>query len=181
MLLTLQKPSVYSSWNTFSSKWGCLLNLTHIHCYLTTPRTFQFFSNQAAYWTIAESGFDFDQEQEMSSLLHSVQTDCGVHPAPYTMGTGGTYPRLLKRRRLETGRSPKSSADIKNAWSLLTTWFHARFLLRLFFDPENGGDMFIRNVGWLSMDCTALNPTWYCNVFGYWDTQFGWLIGFVNT
>jgi hypothetical protein len=27
------------------------------------------------------------------------------------------------------------------------TCFHAGFLLSLFFDPEDGGDMFLRNVG----------------------------------
>jgi hypothetical protein len=36
--------------------------------------------------------------------------------------------------------------------------FHADVLLGLFFDPEDGGDIFFRNVGWLSMDYTALYP-----------------------
>jgi hypothetical protein len=31
--------------------------------------------------------------------------------------------------------------------ALLATCFHAGFLLGLFFDPEDGGDMFLRNVG----------------------------------
>jgi hypothetical protein len=31
--------------------------------------------------------------------------------------------------------------------ALLTTCFYAGFLLGLFFDPEDGGDMFLRNVG----------------------------------
>jgi hypothetical protein len=35
---------------------------------------------------------------------------------------------------------------------------HAGFLLCLFFDTENGGDMFLRNVCWLSTDYTALYP-----------------------
>jgi hypothetical protein len=32
----------------------------------------------------------------------------------------------------------------------------AGFLLG--FDPEDGGKMFLRNVGWLSMDYTAIYP-----------------------
>jgi hypothetical protein len=34
----------------------------------------------------------------------------------------------------------------------------AGFLLGLFFDPEDVGDMFLRNVGWLLTDYTALYP-----------------------
>jgi hypothetical protein len=35
-------------------------------------------------------------------------------------------------------------------------------MLGLFFDPEYGGDFFLRNVGWLSTDYTALYPRrWY--------------------
>jgi hypothetical protein len=34
--------------------------------------------------------------------------------------------------------------------------FHAGFLLGLFFDPEEGGDMFLRNVGGFSTEYTAL-------------------------
>jgi hypothetical protein len=34
----------------------------------------------------------------------------------------------------------------------------AGFLLGLFFDPDVGGDMFLRNVGWLPTDYTALCP-----------------------
>jgi hypothetical protein len=32
------------------------------------------------------------------------------------------------------------------------------FLLGLFFDPEDGGDIFLRNVGEISTDYTALYP-----------------------
>jgi hypothetical protein len=35
----------------------------------------------------------------------------------------------------------------------------AAFLLGLLFHPEDGSDMFLWNVGWLSMDYTALHPT----------------------
>jgi hypothetical protein len=38
---------------------------------------------------------------------------------------------------------------------LLATCFHAGILLGLF-DPEDGGDMFLRNVGLFSTDYTAL-------------------------
>jgi hypothetical protein len=39
--------------------------------------------------------------------------------------------------------------------ALLAVCFLADFLLAVFFDPENGGDMFLRNIGWLSTDYTA--------------------------
>jgi hypothetical protein len=35
---------------------------------------------------------------------------------------------------------------------------HAGFLLVLFFDPEDGGDMFLRIIDYLSTDYTALYP-----------------------
>jgi hypothetical protein len=31
--------------------------------------------------------------------------------------------------------------------ALLATWFHAGFLFGLFFNPEDGGDIFLRNIG----------------------------------
>jgi hypothetical protein len=37
--------------------------------------------------------------------------------------------------------------------------FHAGLLLGLFFDPADGGYMFLRNVGYLSKECTALQTT----------------------
>jgi hypothetical protein len=40
----------------------------------------------------------------------------------------------------------------------LATCSHAGFWLSLFFDPEDGGDTFLRNVGWLSTDYMALYP-----------------------
>jgi hypothetical protein len=42
--------------------------------------------------------------------------------------------------------------------SLLATCFHTGFLLDLLFDREDGGDMFLRNVGLIPTDYTALYP-----------------------
>jgi hypothetical protein len=43
-----------------------------------------------------------------------------------------------------------------NAVAMFVICFHATFLFGLFFDLKDGGDMFLRNVGWLSTDDTAL-------------------------
>jgi hypothetical protein len=45
--------------------------------------------------------------------------------------------------------------DIMWSWAPLVTCFHAGILLGSFFDPENGGDMFLRN-GCFSVDYTML-------------------------
>jgi hypothetical protein len=42
--------------------------------------------------------------------------------------------------------------------ALIASCFHADFFLDLFFYPEDGGDMFLRNVGRLSTDYMALCP-----------------------
>jgi hypothetical protein len=42
--------------------------------------------------------------------------------------------------------------------ALLATRFHPDFLLGLFFDPEDEGNMFLQNVGSLSTGYTALHP-----------------------
>jgi hypothetical protein len=41
---------------------------------------------------------------------------------------------------------------------LLATSFQAGFSLGLFFEPEDGGDMFLRNDGLLSTDYIVLYP-----------------------
>jgi hypothetical protein len=49
------------------------------------------------------------------SLIHSVQTGCGAHPASYTMGTRGSLEvKLLER---ETDSSSPSSAEGQDWWS----------------------------------------------------------------
>jgi hypothetical protein len=49
-----------------------------------------------------------------------------------------------------------SPSESNNKPSTIFDLFHASLLLGLFFDPEDGDDIFLRNVGWLSTDYTAL-------------------------
>jgi hypothetical protein len=47
---------------------------------------------------------------------------------------------------------------MKAGGPLLTICFHDDFFFGILFDTEDGGDMFLRNVGSLSTDFTALYP-----------------------
>jgi hypothetical protein len=51
------------------------------------------------------------------SLLHSVQTGSGVHPASYPNGTVGFSPGV-KRQGREADHSPPSSAEVKNGGAI---------------------------------------------------------------
>jgi hypothetical protein len=42
-------------------------------------------------------------------------------------------------------------------WALLATCFHPGFLLGLFIDPEDGGDIFLRDVSLLSTDYSGMS------------------------
>jgi hypothetical protein len=61
-------------------------------------------------------------------------------------------PLKVGRRLRGTRRIHLHGRSVSHACYLL----HADFLLGLSFDPEDGGEMFLRNVGWLSTDYTAL-------------------------
>jgi hypothetical protein len=50
--------------------------------------------------------------------------------------------------------------------------FHAGMLLGLYFDPEDRGSMFFRNVSWLSADYAALYPSKPLQFRG--PKQYGW-------
>jgi hypothetical protein len=48
------------------------------------------------------------------SFILCVQTDCGAHPASYTVGTGGHFPGAKTRPARDPDHSPPSSAVVKN-------------------------------------------------------------------
>jgi hypothetical protein len=51
--------------------------------------------------------------KDFSSSL-CVQTDSGVHPASYTMGTGGPFPGGKARPGRDADHSPSSSTEVVN-------------------------------------------------------------------
>jgi hypothetical protein len=59
---------------------------------------------------------------------------------------------------------------------------HIGFLIGLFFYPEDGGDMFLRIVVWLSMDYTAFCPRRYnspchcCKNLKFYTPLFEWAV-----
>jgi hypothetical protein len=72
-----------------------------------------------------------------SSIFWDI-TKCS--PLKVNRRIGGTYRLHLQSRRISQARNDGE----------------ASFLVRLFFDTEDGGDMFFRSAGWLSRDYTAL-------------------------
>jgi hypothetical protein len=90
-------------------------------------------------------GFEVLTAVVMKSFIVWDITPCS--PLKVHKRFGGTY-------RLHLQGWINQDASVKTA--LLATCFHAGSLLGLFFYPEDGGDMFLRNVGWLSTDYTAL-------------------------
>jgi hypothetical protein len=62
----------------------------------------------------------------------------------------------FRRNMLLPSSGSYNKSSKKPAWQ--ATWFHAHFLLALFFDLEDWSDMFLRNVSWLSIDYMVLYP-----------------------
>jgi hypothetical protein len=63
---------------------------------------------------------------------------------------GGTYHLYLQGRRIREARNSVIAGDKQS--------FHDGFLLGLFFDSDDGADIFLRKVAWLSTDYMALYP-----------------------
>jgi hypothetical protein len=80
-----------------------------------------------------------------------------ITPCSFGKATDGAQQRVLSIFRVDE----KAEFCLPPAFtlvSLLTTCFHAGFLLGSFLYPENGGDIFLRNDVYFSADYTALYP-----------------------
>jgi hypothetical protein len=79
-----------------------------------SPSMFNIRSRLGAGWG---ARVRFPKEARDFCLHHSVQTDSGAHPVFYTMGTGGSFPRL-KRLGREADHSPPSNAEAKDGGAI---------------------------------------------------------------
>jgi hypothetical protein len=71
-------------------------------------------------------------------------------PLKANLSFGGTCPLYLQGRRLSHARNQSESRAV------FASYFHASFLLGIFFSREDGANIFHRNFGSLSTDYTAL-------------------------
>jgi hypothetical protein len=86
------------------------------HYYLVKPITFHILRSRDSSVSIA-TGYGLDGRLPVlgsASFLHSVQTDSGMLPASYPLGTGGDFPEV-KRLRREADRSSPTSAESRMA------------------------------------------------------------------
>jgi hypothetical protein len=70
---------------------------------------------------VGRPGFDSRQGQGNFYLRHRVQKSSGAHPTSYPMGTRDSFTPGLKRPRRESDLSPSPSAELKNAYSYIST------------------------------------------------------------
>jgi hypothetical protein len=109
-------------------------------------------------------GFEVFRAVVMKSIIIWDMTPCS--PSSFNRRFGGTY-HLHHQGRKNRFSKPASKLHsggyeeyhLLGSSCLLVCWTY-------FFDPENGGDMFLRNVGWNSTDYTASYPRrWYSSYF----------------
>jgi hypothetical protein len=67
-------------------------------------------------------------------------------------------PWKVSRRFGGIFRPSSSGSKNKSSKKVACYLLHIGFLLGLFFYPEDGSDMFFRNISWISTDYTALHP-----------------------
>jgi hypothetical protein len=86
---------------------------------------------------------------------------------------------LLSCNRHFGGTSPPSSGSKNNpSKKPAATWFHAGFLLCLFFKPEDGGNMFLRNVGRSPNHTAIQHKRWYSFIILFVITGGGIATGY---
>jgi hypothetical protein len=86
--------------------------------------------------------FFFSNVSMSSSIFTKLSIFCDMRPCS-----------PLKVNRRFRGTCPLDHSGRK---AVLATYFNAVFLLGLLFDPEDGDDMFFRNVCWLSTGCNSV-------------------------
>jgi hypothetical protein len=141
-VLPLWKPAwvLMSSINEHQHRWGMY---SHKECIseFCVPT-----------WTTLV-GFEVFTAVVMESIIFWDVTPCSL--LSFNRRFGGTYRLHLQGRRNNFSKTQQAS-------TLLATCLPAGYCWNYFFDPEDGGDMFLRNVGCNSTDYTASHPRrWY--------------------
>jgi hypothetical protein len=127
--------------------------LTAIYIYLLTPSHKP--ENNKLYngtrlsglrlWAIStEMGISAAGSEVLTAVFWDI-TPCTSSVLEANWYFGGTYRLHLQGWRISR--------------AMFASCFHGGFLLGLFSGSEHDGDIFLRNVGWLSSDYTALYPS----------------------
>jgi hypothetical protein len=93
---------------------------------------------------------------------------------------GGTCHLHFQSQRICQAKKKHGSRWQSEHMALLATCFHVCFLLSLFFDPEDGNDMFLLNFVWLSMDYMVLHPE-DRTLHNHWCENFKSYKGYLNS